>query len=311
MEDEARKRQWMEENTFYCKKTRADLSPEACAANRKAPGPGAMDNRPYPCISCTAWRELCAQVERRRAEKKEEDVGKKKMAICKRCGNEKPHHGRGLCGTCYLWAASHGKLDDYPLGGVEREERIPVEEPEGQPEREAAEKPEAAAGRESGGEVKAAASAQDAPEKITPASEATRAIIAGQPGGPYRAIAAGSPEGQDEIMPEMCIFSEVCASCPPGVRPKGCPAEEGLIMCSLYYAGGGNTPAAGTGKIELDLGLVEGLEAYLTRAARNEMRHSIEHQALYILKLVMEADIKQIKQAYGRSPLTEYLGLRI
>ena len=35
------------------------------------------------------------------------------MCLCKMCGEEKEHHGRGLCHTCYHRALMEGRLNEY------------------------------------------------------------------------------------------------------------------------------------------------------------------------------------------------------
>jgi len=38
-----------------------------------------------------------------------------KLIICKRCGEEKKNHGRGLCSNCYHYILIHGRLNEYSL----------------------------------------------------------------------------------------------------------------------------------------------------------------------------------------------------
>ena len=40
-----------------------------------------------------------------------------KIVKCLRCGQERKHHGRGLCKNCYHYILIHKRLQDYPIGG--------------------------------------------------------------------------------------------------------------------------------------------------------------------------------------------------
>lgn len=117
MTTEEEKRRWMDENTFYCARLRAWLSPEACQANRRrARGRWLDDDRPAPCATCADWRALCRQVELRRAGKTKEDVMAKRQGTCRACGEVKNITGRGLCAACYARLKKSGELDKrYPL----------------------------------------------------------------------------------------------------------------------------------------------------------------------------------------------------
>ncbi|MCD6449883.1 MAG: hypothetical protein J7L34_05180, partial [Thermotogaceae bacterium] len=62
--------------------------------------------RPTPCINCTDWERLAQEVYEKRKkfqekkEKQQEGEMPKKI-VCPECGQEKTHHAKGLCQSCY------------------------------------------------------------------------------------------------------------------------------------------------------------------------------------------------------------------
>jgi len=76
-------REWMQDNTFYCERLRCHLTPEQCRANRERETRW-FKGLPMPeaCEKCTEYKELCKQVERRRAmKKKEKQISQEELRI--------------------------------------------------------------------------------------------------------------------------------------------------------------------------------------------------------------------------------------
>ncbi len=129
-------RQWAEVNLFRCDKLRADLSPEACAANRKKPLTGkpmtkaqfdSIPNRrpqyrPTVCEKCIDWERLCGEVYGKRAlagikENRPEpaETPDEPTWVCARCKKQcgKPA-ARGLGWGCYARLRDNGGLAAFP-----------------------------------------------------------------------------------------------------------------------------------------------------------------------------------------------------
>lgn len=201
MTTEEEKRRWMDENTFYCARLRADLSPEACQANRRrARGRWLDDDRPAPCATCADWRALCRQVELRRAGKTKEDVMAKRQGTCRWCGEVKNITGRGLCAACYARLKKCGELDKkYPL--APREARA-----------------EAAPGHPGMPEAVPDIRGYPVPEPVPEDGPGTGA----------------HGEGPAAIDPLRCERYRECLALPDGDIPLGCPAAAGQVSCDLY-----------------------------------------------------------------------------
>ncbi len=128
--------QWAEVNLFHCARLKADLSPEACEANRAKPiiGKGRTKEeydsvprgrkgqyRPISCEKCTDWDRLCSEVYVKRIQagiKKDRPVPAAPGApewTCACCGEQcgKPA-ARGLGWGCYATLRDKGGLAAYP-----------------------------------------------------------------------------------------------------------------------------------------------------------------------------------------------------
>lgn len=304
--DEEKKR-WQERNTFYCRRLRAWLSPEACATNREKPvlrhGVVPDRYRPTPCGDCTDWRELCRQVELRRAGRdKEESVMANKIGVCLECGREKRVMGRGLCGACYMRLKKSGEIDvKYPLAPRE----APAQTGE------AVGKAAGCAGRACplwsecvdlpGEEIPAACPALTAGE-TRPADEAGDPVpeAAMSPDGGVvsegdvveRGVISEPADVQKErrsLAAGECPLWNECNHLGDGLYPVRCPAAAGEADCPLYYHSLLFDPAAAAQVHPLDLSRVAGLESYLRQRAEDNLR-TLESEILVILKWAMQAD---------------------
>ncbi len=140
--------QWAEVNLFHCTRLKADLSPEACEANRGKPIIGKNRTkeeydsvphgrkgqyRPISCEKCTDWERLCREVYEKRvfAGKKENrpapvEAPASSEWVCARCKTVcSARAARGLGWKCYTYLKNHGGLENYPRSVKYPEKRKP------------------------------------------------------------------------------------------------------------------------------------------------------------------------------------------
>lgn len=256
---EAEKKSWMALNTFRCPHLRADLSPESCKRNRQKPRLifGYLPERfqPVPCSDCADWPALCRQVELRRAGASEEDAMEKAIKVCRECGKVKKIVGRRLCGACYMRLKKSGRLDqEYPLAPREA--------------RQVAKKQAfLACGRECGlwNECRGLPG-EEIPENCP-------AMLGGKSAAGDPATAGGEPETSVEA----------------GAGGGAAPGSDALVGDAAALAEGGPEKQGQdiSDPLVLDLSIVPGLREYLEGSASENMRSTVEREALFILRAFM------------------------
>ena len=141
--------EWLAQNTGWCERLRARVTPQQCTENRKR---AKTDFEPLylPCIKCSGITP--GQTMEKSKSKKKEVKGKMTKIYCQKCGEQAENAARGLCIKCYQYVWSHGSKaikqyqlkDAVKVGEEAKEQREPVAEPGpvGEPEPEPEAEPE-------------------------------------------------------------------------------------------------------------------------------------------------------------------------
>lgn len=117
--------EWLQGNAFICPHGLGRFSNQQCEENRRKAQENIISYQSAgnltPCETCTTGNKKIVIQYPIKENKKAIDiernetvynglqnqikelikVGKKKIRKCKKCGKEKPHHGKGYCASCY------------------------------------------------------------------------------------------------------------------------------------------------------------------------------------------------------------------
>jgi hypothetical protein len=96
--------------------------------------------------------------------------------------------------------------------------------------------------------------------------------------------AADGARGPEAIDPESCPSWGACKDLDGPRVPLDCPAARSEVKCDIF-----DFEKAAAHMLALDLSRVRGLREYLVDSARNNLRSTVEDEALFILKQFMQA----------------------